>query len=155
VELNRGSRAGVREGTVAVYNGAHLIGRVERVALLRSHLLPLCSAASGLLRALVLPRDRPEAPLSEAAIIQLEPKGNGTFTAELSRETEVSEGDLVMLADHTWPESAQAMVIGTIESVRVKDDDLLRNELVERCRYQAHELRYVTLKVELDEEGQP
>ncbi len=60
-----------------------------------------------------------------------------------------------MLADHTWPEAAQAMVIGTIESVRVKDDDLLRNGLVVRTRYQAHELRYVTLKVELDEEGQP
>ncbi len=155
VELNRGSRAGVREGTVAVYNGAHLIGRVERVSLLRSQLLPLCSVASGLLRALVLPRDRPEAPLSEAAVIQLEPKGNGTFTAELSRETEISEGDLVMLADHTWPEAAQAMVIGTIESVRVKDDDLLRNRLVVRTRYRAHQLRYVTLKVELDEEGRP
>ncbi len=55
VELNRGSRFGVREGTVAVYNGVHLIGRIERVSLFASWLLPVTSRASGLIRALVYP----------------------------------------------------------------------------------------------------
>lgn len=151
VELNRGVRYGVREGTVAVYNGVHLIGRVERVSMLASWLLPITSRSSGLIRALVYPKGRPEAPITEAAVIQLEPRGDGTFIADLSREVRVAEGDLVRLADPAWPEAAQAMLLGTVESVRVKDEDLLRHTLVVRPRHQAHHLRYVTLKVELEQ----
>ncbi len=151
VELSRGTRFGVREGTVAVYNGVHIIGRVTRVSLFASWLLPVTSRASGLIRALVYPKGRPEATIRDAAVIQLEPQGDGTFIADLSREVKVAEGDLVSLADPAWPEAAQAMLLGTVESVRVKDQDLLRNTLVVRPRHQAHYLRYVTLKVELEE----
>ena len=60
VELSRGTRFGVREGTVAVYNGVHIIGRVTRVSLFASWLLPVTSRASGLVRALVYPKGRPD-----------------------------------------------------------------------------------------------
>jgi hypothetical protein len=154
VGLTRGTEQGVRagtDGTVAVYGGVHLVGRVVDATRFRCRLLPITNATTGYLRAVVLPPGDPDTPLSDAQAIQLEPVGDGTLVAEAARSPLLAEGHVVRLSDPAWPPSAQHRVIGTIASVAVRDEDLLWCTVVVRPTYHAHQLGAVTLLIESDE----
>jgi len=150
VEINRGTRHGLVAGTIAAYGGVHLIGRVVDPGPLRSMLLPITNAGSDLLEARIMPKDRPDMAMSAAPRVQLEPRGDGTFTAEIEHDIPVAEGDLLRLDDVRWPAAAQAMVIGSIESVRPNDTNSLLKNIRVRPRYQASQLYNITLKIEID-----
>lgn len=149
VRLNAGSRHGVTPGTVAVYRGAHLIGRVaDDVSRLSCHLVPITDPAIGLLEVIVLPADDPVADLVRAPRLQLVPDGTGALAGDLDRTQEVSPGDVVRLSDPVWAESAQGMIVGVVESVEPNDLQPLRNTVVVRPRFHANRVASVTLKIE-------
>jgi hypothetical protein len=154
VELKGGSHDGHEVGMVGVYNSVFLIGRVSSVSRFRSVLTPITHGANGLMIAVVVPADRPEAPLTTAPRIQLIPQDDGTFAAEADRSHDLREGDIVRLDDPSWPPWAQAMVVGTIEAVSVKDAEPLRHDLVIRPRFQVSDVAYVSLLTGADELAQ-
>lgn len=153
VELNRGRDFGLQEGTIAAYGGSHLIGRVVGPGQLRSHLLPITNVNSDYIRARVMPRDRLDLPISAAPVIDLEPRGDGSFIADAEHSVPIEVGDMVRLDDRRWPMSAQAMVVGFVDAIRPNDTNSLLQTLIVRPRYHASELAHVTLKVEVDTTG--
>lgn len=160
VRLNAGTRHGVTPGTVAVYRGVHLIGRVARdVSRLSCHLVPITDPSAGLLEAIILPGDDPVADVRNAPRLQLESDGNGALVGDLDSSTQVRKGDVVRLSDPAWPDSAQGMIVGEVESIEPKDLQPLRNAITVRPRYQANRVASVTLKIERGEpavpEGEP
>src|SRR5690606_26369569 len=118
VFLNRGSSHGVRPGTIAVYNGVNLLGRVpDRLSPLQCELLPLTNPETKLMIGAVLPPDRLDVSIAQAPKIPLTPRGDGTFIAQADRIKQINVGDEVLLLDDAWPASAQAMRIGTVQEV--------------------------------------
>ena len=148
VLLNKGTRDGVTVGTVAVDAGVNLIGTVSRVNRLTCDLRPLTSRASGLINARVYPADNEDAEYAEGVFVQLDPQGDGTFSAIVARGADVAEGDLVRLDDRSWPVTAQFMIVGTVHAVRARDGLVLRDEIVVRPRVTVHDVFNVTLKVD-------
>ena len=159
VRLRAGTRQGVTPDTIAVYRGVHLIGHVTNdVRLLSSRLLPITDRAAQWVIGIILSPDDPTASISDAPRVHLKPLGNGTLSGEIERARDVRLGDLVRLADLSWPDSAQGMIVGYVKSVDHQDDDPLRDVVVVEPRYLAADLDAVTLKIEqldeLDEDGE-
>lgn len=149
LRLRAGTREGVTTNTVAVYRGVHLIGRVTgEVGRFSCRLLPITDRASQWVVGMILSPDDPTSSISDAPRVDLKPLGNGTLSGEIDRARDVRPGDLVRLADPSWPDSAQGMIIGYVESVDHKDDDPLRDVVVVEPRYLAADLAAVTLKIE-------
>lgn len=149
LRLKAGAREGVVPGTVAVYRGVHIIGRItDDVGHLGSKLLPMTDRASGWVAGIVLSADDVAASVADAPHVDLYPQGDGTLTGEIERARDVQEGDVVQLSDYSWPDAAQGMMIGKIEKITTKDDDPLRNLVVVRPHYLAADLNSVTLKIE-------
>lgn len=149
VQLNRGSRHGVAPGSIAVYNGVHLIGRVADVSPVSASLHPITNPATGLLRASVFPGGGGEgATVHDAGRVALRPLGDGTFMGDVARQHPVQAGDVVRLFDPKWPTSAQAMIIGTVTDVRTKDDQPLRRIVIVQPRFRVSDLSDVTLIIE-------
>lgn len=147
VQLNRGARHGVTVGTVAVYGGDHLLGRITDVSPLASELLPLGAYPD--VRGIILPRDMPAASAASAPRVLLTPRADGTLVGHVEHIHPVAQGDVVRLSDTAWPVSASASVIGVVESVSRNDSQPLKNTIIVRPRYQVNELASVTLRVEI------
>lgn len=150
VTVSRGSNHGVKPGTIAVYNGVELLGRIIKVDGVQSTILPLANRATGWIKGAVLPGGRTETVMSRAPKISLEPKGDGTFIAQADKALIINPGDEVVLLDESWPASAQAMKIGAVESVRPNDMEPLRNTVIVRPAYQVSQLASIVLKLEVD-----
>ncbi len=148
VQLNRGTRHGVKRNAIAVYQGVHLIGRIADVSNVSCSLHQLTNSATGLIRAAIFPSGVEAATAHETARVALRPVGDGTFVGDVAQEHQVQQGDSVRLFDPAWPIGAQAMVIGTVTEVRNKDDQPLRNEVVVTPRFTVSQLSDVTLIVE-------
>ncbi|UCD76742.1 MAG: hypothetical protein JSV91_07405 [Phycisphaerales bacterium] len=148
VTLRGGERVGVTPGAIAVYGGVHLLGRVIEVSAFSCRLRPITSRATRAIRAVVLPADQPGGSMSDAPAISLQPRGDGAFIADAETIWALAEGDIVCLADPAWPQSAQGMLIGLVESLKVKDSEPLRNEIVIRPRHLLSNLNSVVLIVE-------
>lgn len=147
VQINRGRHHGVRQDTVAVFRGIHLIGKVTSVDRMSSMVLPITNPEHGPLRAVVIPPDQPWTEVAEASEITLEPQGDGTFTAEPLADVPVSRGDIVRLAAMPdWPRSSLGMVIGVVESV--SNEQSLRKRVLVRPSYEANQISSVVLKIE-------
>jgi cell shape-determining protein MreC len=152
VDLRAGSRDGVKLGTVAVFGGVHLVGRIRRVWPLGSELVALSHPSTGLMRAVVMPRSRPDAAPDEGIVVQLRPVGDGTFVGDVRAEDRLSAEDVVRLDDTRWPGTAQMMVIGHVESIEEKIDQPLRRTVIVRPRYRLNDLSRVVLKIEPPEQ---
>jgi len=149
VVLNRGANHGVQPGTVAVYNGVHLMGRVtDDVSGVQCTLLPLTNKANRLIECRVIPKDRPDLRPSEAPRVGLVPTGEGVFTDQPNAAEPIAVGDTVRLDDTSWPTSAQKMIVGVVESVEVNDLDPLRKVIVVRPAYQVSQVTQVVLRIE-------
>jgi cell shape-determining protein MreC len=155
VTLNRGASHGVIKDTVAAYNQKHLLGKIIDASSLQSVLLPLANPSIGLIDAAIIPQDRTGVLLENAVRIQVLPEGDGTLRGDVDRGTLVKVGDTVHVFDAAWPDSAQGMVIGKVESVSPRDDQPLRNNVVVRPQHHVSGVAYFTLKVELDEANAP
>ena len=149
VRLNMGSREGVVGGTVAVFRGVHLVGRVASdVSRLSSWLVPLTDPTSGLVEAVILPADDRAISLESAPRVQLAPDGTGGLVGDLDKAVVVRRGDVVRLSDPAWPKSAWGMIVGFVESMSDKERQPLLSAVLVRPRYHAHRLSSVTLKIE-------
>jgi len=148
VRVKGGSRASVVEGSVAVYGGVHLLGQVTDVDKLGSTVRPAANKETPPLRARVWPRDRPETTSRGALPVRLVPGGDGLFLADVDKNADVAVGDVVRLVDPAWPEAAQLLTIGVVDSIRPKDQQPLRNEIVVRPAYQVHEVASVLLMIQ-------
>jgi cell shape-determining protein MreC len=153
VGLNRGSDHGVSPGTVAVYDGVNLVGRVtDDVSAVQSALLPLASPTTPPFLAVIQARDRDSDFVERTnRTVQVFPKGDGDFLTDVDRSMVVNEGDIVRLMDSaSWPDTAQAMVVGVVSSVKPKDAEPLRNTILIRPRFQVAQIAKVVLKIEED-----
>lgn len=153
VQINRGRQHGVVEGTIAVFGGVHLIGKVSSVDRVSSMVLPITNPDHGSLWAIVFPTDQPMTTVSDAVAIELRPRGDGAFVAEPQADVPISRGDLVRLAAmHDWPRSSLGMVIGVVESI--SNEQSLRKHVIVQPRYEAVHVPSVVLKIEdHDQEG--
>lgn len=149
LKLKSALKHAIPPGTIAVYGGVHLLGRViGQPTNAMCQLRPLAREETGFVRARVVPKDTPGLPMDEAALIHLEPLKSSKFKAEADQNEIIEVGDLVRLEDRSWPRTAQAMVIGVVESVAVNDREPLRNTIIVRPNYQLREVAYVTLIVD-------
>jgi hypothetical protein len=147
VQINRGSEHGVIEGTIAVFAGVHLIGKVSNADRMSSMLLPITNRDHGPLWTVVIPPDQLLAWTADAVQLEVHPQGDGTFHAEPHADVPISAGDIVrMAANPHWPRSSMGMVIGVVDSV--SDEQSLRKRVVIRPRYEASHVSSVVLKIE-------
>lgn len=122
----RGGRdRGVNPGAVVSASGVHLVGRVVAVNARTCEVLPVTHPATGWVR-VVVDTDEPGA-LPVAQIQPAGPSARGMLRGELDADSPpVRVGQLVRLADDTWPVSARSMVLGEIVEVAPKDSQPLR-----------------------------
>jgi len=148
VRLNAGRAAGVAAGDVAVFRGAHLVGRViGEVDTLTSLLLWIADPATGKMAAAIPREPEPSTPDPKAIRVLLVPEGDGTFSADVAEDAGARLGDQVVMDDPTWPDTARGMIVGEVESIDRRDDQPLRVRLRVRPAFNLHELRSVMLKV--------
>ncbi len=149
VRINVGSRSGVKPGDVAVFRGAHLVGRVaQEVGALTSLLVPSNDPSVGRLHAALMPDPEPGNASPAPLRLLLTPALDGSFAADCDRSWRVAPGDSVVLDDPAWPESSRGMIVGEIAEVEPRDDQPLRLRLRVVPVYALHELRTIVIKVE-------
>ena len=119
-----------------------------RMARLSCRLIPITDRSIGLVEAIIIPADDPVAQVQTAPRLQLSPDGKGALVGDLERDMVVTPGDVVRLADSTWPDGAQGMIVGFVESVEPKDLQPLLSSVTVRPRYHPQRLASVTLKIE-------
>lgn len=142
-------RAGRDEGvtereTVAVVNGVHLVGRVESVAARTSRVRPITRSGAGWIQALVY-IDRPG---GKAYRCQLRGADDGTLKGDLEEGAQgIEPGQEVRLQDADWPDTAQMLVLGRVESVGAKEGAPLRSVIIVRPDLQLERVRRVVLRI--------
>lgn len=151
--LNRGSARRALPGSVVVYNGVHLVGRIETVTALTSLMIPITDPAVGPIEGFAAPAsgDDSRNVSGQRPRTFLTPQKDGTLTGDIARDAGVREGDLILLADPSWPRTAWARIVGTVVSVKPRDDSPFRDSLVVRPRFTAANLASVTILVESGE----
>lgn len=148
LRINVGASAGVAAGDVAVFRGAHIVGRVmPEVDRLTSLLLPIHDPGIGRLHAAVWKEPEPDVPNPGVVRVLLTPEGDGTFSADAAQDSGVRLGDQVVLDDPDWPDTARGMIVGLVDAIDRRDDQPLRVRLRVRPLYDLHELRSVVVKV--------
>lgn len=160
-------RAGTREGveptaTVAVVRGVHLVGRVTSADALKCQVLPFTDRNAGSIDGMVMLD-----PVVPGPACRLTPRGDGTLAGRLKTESVllpggmasaatdsagdpaagVKPGMVVRLADETWPQSAQMLELGIVESVQTPPEDIRIRTIVVRPRYRVDRVSEVTLRV--------
>lgn len=133
--VRAGARHGVQVSDVATVRGVQLVGKVERVTDRTCIVRPVLDSSYGPIGAEVF------APSSSATLdpgatglrCQLEAAGDvlrGPLVAEFEgdeRSPLLPEiGSVVRLSDDVWPESAQMLVVGRVESVDRDEQQPLR-----------------------------
>ncbi len=146
VELDAGARLGVVDGAVGVGGGADLLGRVTRVAALKSTFQATTNKATGPIQAVVAAGRVSGGGLDGRDAILATPTGDGSFEADIDRTLNVAEGDLVYVSDPAWPRCAQGLVLGEVVSKRTKEEQPLRDRIVIRPRRDLLEVSFVVLK---------
>ena len=96
----------------------------------------------------MLPAGDPVADVRTAPHIQLVGDGSGGLVGVLDRESPMHAGDVVRLADPSWPDSAQGLIIGTVAAVEPRDLQPLLNTVTVRPRFHARRVVSVTVIIE-------
>lgn len=146
VEINRGSRHGVRAASTAAHH-SYVVGRVTDVRRLRSYVTPISHPSIGTMMAVVFSQDAPDVlPRADRRVL-LEPRGRGVFHADIDRSSDVAVGDIVRLDDPTWHVAARGMIVGVVDAIEPNDEEPLRHRLIIRAPVQLHELSVIVLKI--------
>ena len=149
--LNAGKRDGVQSGDPAVVGGDILVGRVAgEPTPVRCWLAPLTDSSTGRVDAYIAPADRPEAGPSESISIQLRTDSSGFLVGEVEATKQISQGDVVRLADATWKSAAQGMRLGSVVGVYRSDKNPLRVRVEVKTEVDSDRLRQVTLKIDAE-----
>ena len=149
--LNAGKRDGVQSGDPAVVGGDILVGRVAGEPTdVRCWLAPLTDSSTGRVDAYIAPADRPEAGPSESISIQLRTDSSGFLVGEVEATKQISQGDVVRLADATGKSAAQGMRLGSVAGVYRSDKNPLRVRIEVKTEVDSDRLRQVTLKIDAE-----
>ncbi len=149
VRINAGTRHGVVARAVVVYRGGHLVGRVaDGVSRLSSGVVPITDGSIGYIEGVVLSADDPVADVRSRPHIQFVADGHGGLAGDLDREVVINLDDTVLLADFSWPDSAQGLIIGYVTSVEPKDLQPLLNTVTVRPKFRASHVASVTVLIE-------
>ncbi len=149
VRINAGTRHGVVAGAIVVYRGGHLFGRVaDGVSRLSSGVVPITDGSLGFIEGVVLPADDPVADVRSRPHIQFVADGHGGLVGDLDREVVINLDDTVLLADLSWPDSAQGLIIGNVTSVEPKDLQPLLNTVTVQPKFHARHVASVTVIIE-------
>ncbi|RMH28964.1 MAG: hypothetical protein D6693_02800 [Planctomycetota bacterium] len=124
IRLGVGRDARIEPGvSVATVRGVALVGRVVRVEARTCWALPFTHPRAGPVEGVVLTGPT----LAESFGCLLEGAGDGTLTGDMVGEAVgVEPGMVVRLRDEAWPEIAQMLVLGRVESVERKENGRLR-----------------------------
>jgi cell shape-determining protein MreC len=145
MELKAGSREGITPGTIGVYNGDHLLGRVSSVTPFTCTFVPLASRDHSAIRAVVFPSIRRQDHQSPLTNTMLRPDGEGSFVGEVHHDAGVAAGDDIALDDPAWPPVAQTRRIGRIVAIEPIDDQPLKRTIVVRPYVQPQDVYEFTL----------
>ena len=147
--IDVGASSGVRSSDPVVTGGNQLVGLIAgNIDAAHAWVAPLDDRRVGRIDALVYPAAKPGASPSEATLVQLVPQGRGRLVGELESGSPVKPGDPVKLADPTWKQSAQGMLIGTVEAVGKLDANPLRTRIEVRMGFDPARLGKVAVKIE-------
>lgn len=139
----------------AVAGGVHLVGRVVGVGPRTSRVLPVTHRRAGKMQAIVLPGSTDDSLVATSAaggfLCQLDPIGGGKLAGPLVAEAvNVEPGQVVRLSDPGWPEGAQMLVLGRVESVGPSPEQPLRQRVVVRPEIAPERVREVILRTPAD-----
>jgi hypothetical protein len=148
LRLDKGSAHGVKPGdaVVAALEHVHVVGRVEKKGLgqfectVRLITDPTTTIQAQIVRPMVQSATATQ-PYQNLAVTNdlclVQGQGNGrmhianvdTVDAVSGRPIRPQKGDLVLLTDGTWPAKVQHMVVGQVDAVGPKEDQLLRYDI--------------------------
>ncbi len=127
LQVNAGTRRGLRGGGVAIHRGDVLVGRVMReVGPTTAWIQP--ALATGLIDARVTPAALADAGGRDDVAVQLEPEGGGWRTT-VDRSVAVTPGMVVRLHDAGWSRFAQGLAIGIVREVAPLESNPTRLEV--------------------------
>lgn len=130
LQVNAGTRRGVRSGGVAIHRGDVLVGRVMReVGPTTAWIQP--ALATGLIDARLTPARLVEAGVRRGVAVQLEP-GDGSWKTTVDRSVAVTSGMIVRLHDAGWSRFAQGLAIGIVREVTPLESNPTRLEILVR-----------------------
>ena len=122
--------SGVCDGLAVVW-GASLVGRVVSTSANTADVQLITHAGTKLqVRIARHTPDGPTTPLT--AFIEIDDDGRSFFTEEFSVDSPVAVGDLVHLADDSWPFRARGFIVGVVTEVGKSDRPLLNSRVVIR-----------------------
>lgn len=160
-------RAGAADGvtelsTVAVTRGTQLVGRVTAVGASMSTVLPINDPqARQVIEGVIITEEGPDAPTIRCILLRAE-DGRLVGDAEVLDATPVrpnppspEPGMPVRLRDGGWPESAQMLVVGEIESIQPDPERPLRPTIIVRPTSQLRRLSEVILRIPIESAARP
>lgn len=172
LKVQAGEHHGIIPGSVAVFDGVNLVGRVARVESRLCRVAPITDRAAGELAARIFTAEIPEStpaattpaadvlpgagvpdPAGFSLACKLTPDGRGLLSGPVEwpglrpdvTPPKVTPGMVVRLADPSWPKSAQMLVIGRIEEVQTAPSGRVR--IIVRPMFDLQRLGEVTLRV--------
>ncbi len=171
LKVQAGERNGVIPGSVAVFDGVNLVGRVARPVDARvCRITPITDRSAGALSARIFPNEAPGSPAPATVDVlpgsggapdagglslecKLTPDGRGLLVGPVEwqgvrpdqQNVTLAQGMVVRLSDSSWPQSAQMLVVGRIE--RVETTDVGRTRVSVRPMFDLQRLGEVTIRV--------
>lgn len=133
LRIRAGTKQGVHQNDVVAVEGVQLFGSVRDASARTSWIMPITAKAQGHIKGKVMIEN------GRGIACSLKPVGDGTLRGDVAYDEAdpeasqlVAVGQTVRLDDGQWPDSAQMLVLGTIESVEPAPDSPLRPVIVVR-----------------------
>ena len=152
--LRAGKRDGVEVNSVVVCHGVHLVGRIRDVSERASKVLPITDRSAGIVGGVIMLDAMTAGPTCPS----LKPTGDGRlrggveylFDPAVQSQPEIKPHMTVRLLDKAWPESAQKLVIGEVESVDPDRGSPTRSIVTVRPLYTLDRLSEVMIRIPSD-----
>lgn len=131
--IRAGSSLGVHKNDVVAVEGVQLFGAVREISPKTSWIMPITAKGQARVQGKVMIGD------DRGIACSLAPVGDGTLRGDVAYDDDdpqasksVAVGQTVRLDDGQWPQSAQMLVLGAVESVEPAPDSPLRPVIVVR-----------------------
>lgn len=127
LKVRAGSADGVEAGSVAVFRGVNLVGRVVEASARVSRVRPITDPEAGRVAGVVMVGEVDLGPMC-----LLSPTGDGSLQGPLEHlpgltgDLGVEPGMVVRLRDDTWPAGVRMFVLGRVEKVEPAPGEPLR-----------------------------
>lgn len=133
LKIRAGTSLGVHQNDVVAVEGVQLFGAVRSASAKTAWIMPITAKEQGRIQGRVMIED------GRGVACSLAPVGDGTLRGDVAYDEAdpeasraVAVGQVVRLDDELWPESAQMLVLGAVESVEPAPDSPLRPVIVVR-----------------------